>query len=89
MASPGRKHSKKIDLALFDLDKERGEVNNIAGKPPQVIQELMTFVEQARQDLAMPLFSAEAVRPSGGVVTLERLEARDCNQLKKFAVYQV
>jgi len=64
---PGRETQQKIDLALFDLDKDPGESNNVANRHPEVIKELMKVVEQAREDLGDALAGREGrnVRPAG------------------------
>ncbi len=56
---PGRETQQHIDLALFDLDNDPREANDVAGKYPEVIKELMKFVEQARQDLGDTLTGHE------------------------------
>ncbi len=64
---PGRETQQKIGLALFDLDNDPGESNNVANRHPEVIKELMKFVEQAREDLGDALTGREGrnVRPAG------------------------
>jgi arylsulfatase A-like enzyme len=64
---PGRETQQKIDLALFDLANDPGEANNVAGRHPEVIKELMKFVEQARHDLGDSLTGREGrnVRQAG------------------------
>lgn len=65
--SPGRETQQNIALSLFNLDNDPGEANNVAGKYPQVIKELMPFVERAREDLGDALTHREGrnVRPAG------------------------
>jgi arylsulfatase A len=41
----------KIGLALFDLDSDVGETTNVAEQHPQVVERLLSYAEQAREDL--------------------------------------
>ena len=41
----------KIGLALFDLEADIGETNNVADKHPEVVKRLSALGEQMRQDL--------------------------------------
>ncbi|MDX2034912.1 MAG: sulfatase [Blastocatellia bacterium] len=47
----GRFSRREIELSLFDLEADPGETTNVAAKNPQVVQQLMTRVEAAREDL--------------------------------------
>ncbi len=49
--SRGKDELRKEDLALYDLETDRGETKNVAGEHPDVVARLQQFVEQARQDL--------------------------------------
>jgi arylsulfatase A len=64
---PGRETQQKIELALFDLENDPGETSNVAEKHPEVIKELMKFVEQTREDLGDALTGREGrnIRPVG------------------------
>lgn len=64
---PGRDTQQKIELALFNLDNDPSEANNVADKYPQVIKELLPFVELAREDLGDALTQREGrnVRQAG------------------------
>jgi len=41
----------KIDLALFDLEKDAGEMTNVGDKHPDVVKQLQALAEKARDDL--------------------------------------
>jgi len=56
---PGREIQQKIELALFDLDNDIGEANNVAGQYPEIVKQLMRYVEQAREDLGDALTQRE------------------------------
>lgn len=48
---PGSDETRQTELALFDLDNDPAESNNVATQHPEIVKQLMTDVEQARQDL--------------------------------------
>ena len=48
---PGKLATNQIDLALFDLDNDLAETNNLAAQHPNVIQRLEALAEQCRDDL--------------------------------------
>jgi hypothetical protein len=48
---PGQYTATPIGLALFDLDQDIGETNNVADKFPEVVQRLQVLAEKAREDL--------------------------------------
>ena len=56
---PSRYVRRELELSLFDLEKDVGETTNVAGKNPEVVKKLMTFVERARADLGDALTSRE------------------------------
>ena len=56
---PGRYVRQEQELALFDLEKDLGETTNVAGRNPDVVKKLMTFVERARADLGDALVGRE------------------------------
>ena len=49
--NPGRDETLRTELALFDLDNDPAESNNVAARYPAIVRQLMTDVEKARQDL--------------------------------------
>jgi arylsulfatase A-like enzyme len=48
---PGKLVRQELELSLFDLETDPGETTNLAGKHPDVVTQLMVFVERARDDL--------------------------------------
>lgn len=56
---PGKDMYPKIDLSLYDLEADIGETTNLADKHPEVVKQLMTFVERAREDLGDSLTKRE------------------------------
>lgn len=64
---PGKDSYPKIELSLFNLETDIGETTNLAGKYPEVVKQLMVFVERAREDLGDSLTHREGknVRPAG------------------------
>lgn len=48
---PGKDTNPKLELSLFDLENDIAETVNLVGKHPEVVKELMQFVEHAREDL--------------------------------------
>ena len=65
--APGSYMRKEIDLSLFDLEADPGETKNLATTNPDVVKELMRFVERAREDLGDSLVkrTGKNVRPVG------------------------
>jgi arylsulfatase A-like enzyme len=57
--APGRYVRQSLELSLFDLEKDVGETRNVAGKYPDVVKQLMSFVERARADLGDALTNRE------------------------------
>ncbi len=66
---PGKDTYPKIELSLFDLEADIGEKTNLADKHPEVVKQLMVFVERAREDLGDSLVNREGrnVRPAGKI----------------------
>ncbi|MFM8394461.1 MAG: sulfatase-like hydrolase/transferase, partial [Acidobacteriota bacterium] len=58
---PGRDETRQTELALFDLDNDPAESNNIATQYPEIVKQLMTDVEQARQDLGDSLTGRKGI----------------------------
>jgi arylsulfatase A-like enzyme len=71
---PGRYAKQQIGLSLFDLEKDVGETKNVAGKNPDVVKRLLSFVERAREDLGDALTNREGknVRAPGRLATSSR-----------------
>ncbi|MFN0110607.1 MAG: sulfatase [Blastocatellia bacterium] len=66
---PGKDTYPKIELSLYDLEADIGETTNLADKHPEVVKQLMTFVERARADLGDSLTKREGknVRAAGKI----------------------
>ncbi|MBS1790407.1 MAG: sulfatase [Acidobacteria bacterium] len=64
---PGKDTYPKIELSLFNLETDIGETKNLADKYPEVVKQLMVFVERAREDLGDSLTKRDGknVRPAG------------------------
>ena len=65
--APGKYVRKEIDLSLFDLVADPGETTNVAAANGKVVEDLMRFVEKAREDLGDSLVkrAGKNVRPVG------------------------
>lgn len=48
---PGERHIQSTNMALYDLRRDPGERYNVIDQHPEVLEELMKLVEEARQDL--------------------------------------
>lgn len=48
---PGQYVQREIGLALFDLDRDIGERNNVADEHPEVVERLKALADEARADL--------------------------------------
>lgn len=64
---PGKDSYPNLELSLFDLEKDIGETTNLADKHPEVVKELMVFVERVREDLGDSLTQRKGknIRPAG------------------------
>ncbi|MBM4018081.1 MAG: sulfatase [Planctomycetes bacterium] len=49
--TPAAYENAKTDLALYDLEADKGETDNVADKNPDVVKRLESLAEKARQDL--------------------------------------
>ena len=65
--APGKYVRKEIELSLFDLAADPGETTNVAAANGKVVDDLMRFVEKAREDLGDSLVkrTGKNVRPVG------------------------
>jgi arylsulfatase A len=65
--APGKYVRKEIELSLFDLTADPGEKTNVAAANPEVVEQLMRFVENARADLGDSLVkrTGKNIRPVG------------------------
>jgi arylsulfatase len=48
---PAKTHQRQITLSLFDLEKDPGEKEDLAGANPEVVKELQAFAESERKRL--------------------------------------
>ena len=79
--APGKYVGKEIDLSLFDLVADPGETKNVAAANPDVVEQLMRFVENAREDLGDSLVkrTGKNVRPVGrGLIQQFNIEMLKC-----------
>jgi len=70
-AKPGKVGKQQIGLALFDLDQDLGETNDVAEKYPTIVARLQGLAEQCRDDLGDSLQKrvGRNVRPAGIVAS--------------------
>src|SRR5438270_6653813 len=61
--APGRYEERKIGLALFDLESDVGESNDVAARHPEVVRRLLRLADAAREDLG----DSATGRPGRGV----------------------
>lgn len=47
----GTEEIRHIDLSLYNLERDPAETQNVADDHPAVVEQLMTYIEQARADL--------------------------------------
>ncbi|PYI80442.1 MAG: arylsulfatase, partial [Verrucomicrobia bacterium] len=66
---PTKYEQVKIDVALYDLEKDIGETTNVAGQHPEVVKRLEVLVEQCRDDLgdALTKRTGKNVREPGSI----------------------
>ena len=48
---PGKYAKREIAVALFDLETDMGETNDLAAQHPEVVTRLQTFAQKCREDL--------------------------------------
>jgi len=68
---PAQYQQAKTDLALFDLEKDRGETTNVAAENPDVVKRLEALAEKAREELGDSATGRKGrgVRPPGRIET--------------------
>ena len=68
-AKPGKYATKEIGLELFDLEKDIGETTNVSAQHPDVVKQLQSLAEAAREDLgdSGEKLEGKNVRPAGKV----------------------
>lgn len=62
---PGKTKEPKLDLQLFDLEKDVGEQHNVAAQFPDVVERMKNLAEQCREDLGDGARIGRNVRESG------------------------
>lgn len=67
--APGKYESKRLELSLFDLEKDPAETTNVAAANPDVVNRLLAYAERARADLGDTLTNRTGanVRPAGRI----------------------
>src|SRR3989475_4492633 len=67
---PGKYANRAIGVALFDLETDIGETNDLAGQHPEVVTRLQALAEKCRVDLGDSATGQEGnnVRPPGRLV---------------------
>jgi arylsulfatase A-like enzyme len=67
--APADYSEAKTSLALFDLEKDSGEITDVADKHPDVVERLKGLAERARADLGDSATKQEGtgVRPAGRI----------------------
>ena len=48
---PAKTHQREIALSLYDLEKDPGEKEDLAGANPEMVKELQAFAESERKRL--------------------------------------
>jgi arylsulfatase A len=56
---PGRANPIKVELSLYDLERDAGETADVAGENPEVVKRLLELAERAREDLGDALTQRE------------------------------
>lgn len=64
---PGNIQRPKIEMALYNLEKDPGETRNVAGKNPEIVIRLQELARLCREDLgdASPAAQGKGIRPPG------------------------
>jgi arylsulfatase A len=66
---PGKVVPERVELALYDLETDRGETTNVAADHPDVVAQLQAYAEKAREDLGDKATNRKGanLRPAGRV----------------------
>jgi arylsulfatase A-like enzyme len=66
---PGPTQPARIELALFDLEQDVGEKNNLADKHPEVVKQMQALADEMRKELgdSAQKIQGSGVRPAGMV----------------------
>ena len=70
----------KCDAALYDLERDIAEKNNVIDEHPEIVERLMKLARKARHDIGDYQLQGSGCRPSGWVeepVPLELIETDD------------
>ncbi len=62
---PGKAERKKMELSLFDLERDIGETTNVADKYPEVVERLKQYAQLIRNDLGEGNEAGPQRRPIG------------------------
>lgn len=65
----GKEAPERVELALYDLETDRGETTNVAADHPDVVAQLQAYAEKAREDLGDKATNRKGanLRPAGRV----------------------
>ncbi len=68
-SSRGKDEQRREELALYDLETDRGETKNVAAEHPEIVKRLEELAERARQDLGDGKRQGANVRPPGKIAS--------------------